>query len=128
MKKISGLLILTVSIIIFSSCEGKKQKEDLNNYVITNVSPSENYQVVDTTFKYESRTGSTGNYEYNYDVNGTDVDGNNVSGSIDVQGRYGTGTIEDEDGNEKEIDVEWTGKGTLEGTDEDGNTYELNSN
>jgi hypothetical protein len=48
-----------------------------------------------------------------------------VSGTIDINGKYGSGIIEDEDGNEKRIDVEWVGKGELEGTDEDGNSYEL---
>jgi hypothetical protein len=75
-----------------------------------------------TGFKYESRSG---NYEYNYDISGYDNNGNAVSGNIDIQGRYGSGTIEDQDGNQKSIDVEWVGNGELEGTDEDGNSYEF---
>jgi FlaG/FlaF family flagellin (archaellin) len=78
-----------------------------------------------TGFKYESRSGSSGNYEYNYDISGYDNNGNAVSGNIDIQGRYGSGTIEDQDGNQKSIDVEWVGNGELEGTDEDGNSYEF---
>lgn len=84
----------------------------------------ENYHT-DPNYKYEYRTGSSSNYEYNYDVRGSDENGNSVSGNIDIDGKYGTGTIEDENGNEKELDVEWIDYGKLEGTDEDGNTYDL---
>ena len=79
----------------------------------------------DREYKYEYRTGPTGSYEYNYDVTGTDEYGNEIGGNIDISGKYGTGTIEDADGNEKAIDVEWVDYGVLEATDEDGNTYEM---
>lgn len=65
---------------------------------------------------------------YSYDVSGTDDEGNYVDGSIEISGKYGSGTVEDDNGNEKSIDVEWTGNGTLGGTDEDGNFYELEVN
>ena len=45
-----------------------------------------------------------------------------------MQGKYGNGTIEDENGNEKSVDLEWTGKWQLEATDNDGNTYTLEVN
>jgi len=77
-------------------------------------------------YKYEYRNGTSGNYEYNYDVEGSDENGNSVTGNINIQGKYGSGTIEDENGNERDVDVEWTGNGTLEATDYEGNTYELN--
>jgi hypothetical protein len=77
-------------------------------------------------YKYEYRNGTSGNYEYNYDVEGSDENGNSVTGNINIQGKYGSGTIEDENGNERDVDVEWTGNGTLEATDDEGNTYELN--
>ena len=48
-----------------------------------------------------------------------------MSGSVDVTHNGGTGTVTDDDGNEREVDVEWTGHGQLEGTDNEGNTYEL---
>ncbi len=79
----------------------------------------------DSRYKYESRTGSSGNYEYNYDVDGSDENGNSISGNVDMQGKYGSGTITDDNGEEKDVDVEWTGYGTMEATDDDGNTYEL---
>jgi len=78
-------------------------------------------------YKYEYRTGESGNYRYNYDVEGSDENGNGITGNVDMRGKYGSGTIEDEDGDEKEVDVEWVGYGEMEATDEDGNTYELNA-
>ena len=47
-----------------------------------------------------------------------------MTGNIDID-RDGDGYIIDEDGNEKSIDVEWTGYGEIEGYDEDGTYYEL---
>ena len=108
------MFFIFLTLINLSSC---------NN----NIDSNENDQPFnkDSNYKYEHRTGNSGDYEYNYDINGIDEDGNAVSGNIDVNGKYGSGTIEDEDGNEKSIDVEWVDKGQLEGTDEDGKSYEL---
>lgn len=91
----------------------------------TETSYSNDYHV-DPDYKYEYRTGSSGNYEYNYDVNGYDEYGNPIEGTIDVSNGEGSGYIYDEEGNEKTIDVEFTGYGELEGYDEDGNYYDLN--
>lgn len=79
----------------------------------------------DTTYKYEHRTGESGDYQYNYDVSGTNGNGEQVSGNISVQDKYGSGILIDDDGNEIAVDVEWTGQGKLKGTDYDGNEYEL---
>lgn len=76
-------------------------------------------------YKYEFRTGESGDYSYNYDINGYDVDGNFVEGNIDILGKYGEGYIIDEEGNERYINVEWVDWGVMEGTDDDGNTYEF---
>ena len=134
MKKQYYLFIL--AIVIFVGCYENKTKPStvITNQTYTNGNSSNsNYTYPSTstssdnsnTYKYEYRTGSSRNYEYNYDVNGSDEDGNGVNGNIDMQGKYGSGTIQDEDGNEKTIDAEWTGKGQIEATDEDGNTYQL---
>ena len=64
-------------------------------------------------------------HAYDYDVSGSDQSGESVNGSVSVDHSGGDGTITDADGEERHIDVEWTGHGQLEGTDEDGNTYEL---
>jgi hypothetical protein len=138
MKK--ALIFFIIISLVFISCKSEKSDEDSKN--ISTYTPQINYTNSsydnsnynnlsptyheDESFKYEYRTGTTGNYLYNYDVEGSDESGNNVSGNIDIQGKYGSGTIEDEFGVEKDVDVEWTGYGTLEATDFDGNTYELN--
>jgi hypothetical protein len=64
-------------------------------------------------------------FSYDYDVSGTNSDGNSVYGNVEVNQNGGDGYIYTDDGEEKHIDVDWTGKGKLEGYDEDGNYYEL---
>lgn len=64
-------------------------------------------------------------FSYDYDVSGYDDSGNYIYGDVDVDQSGGDGYIYLEDGEEKHIDVDWTGKGELEGYDEDGNYYEL---
>lgn len=96
-----------------------------DDYKSTSTSYTQTYYHTDTRYKYEYRTGNSGNYEYNYDISGSDENGNGVYGNINIQGKYGSGYIEDENGNEKYVDVEWIDYGVLEGTDEDGNSYEF---
>jgi hypothetical protein len=62
---------------------------------------------------------------YSYDVSGYDENGGYVYGSIDVTREGGDGYVYDEEGNEKYIQIDWTGKGELEGYDDDGLSYEL---
>lgn len=77
------------------------------------------------SYEYEYRTGHSGAYEYNYDVIGYDENGNEVAGNINISGKYGAGKIEDKNGNELDINVEWYDHGKLKGEDENGTTYEL---
>ncbi len=143
MKKL--LFLAIIIFIVYKSCDNKTFKTTAIQPASTSIttpahSPSfnssnininsavtnsdDNYHT-DSHYKYEYRTGTSGDYEYNYDINGTDQDGNSVAGNIDISGKYGSGTIQDEDGNEKSIDAEWVDYGVLEVTDEDGNTYEM---
>ena len=64
-------------------------------------------------------------FSYDYEVSGSDESGNSVSGSVEVDQSGGDGYVYTDDGEEKHIDVDWTGHGELEGYDEDGNYYEL---
>ncbi|MCG2611811.1 hypothetical protein LZZ90_09875 [Flavobacterium sp. SM15] len=80
---------------------------------------------VDEEHKYEYRTGTSGDYEYNYDVVGHDSNGDDVSGNVSMNGKYGTGTITTPDGDEVDVDAEWVDYGKLKATDENGNEYEL---
>lgn len=79
----------------------------------------------DDDYKYEYREGSSGDYEYNYDVEGYDEDGNYVYGNVDMEGKYGTGYVEDANGDEVNIELEWYDYGEMSGYDENGVYYEL---
>ena len=127
-KTLQFLVVLIASILLFSSCRKKEiarpQKllpesaEEIRIDSVTN-------HHEDTTYQYEYRTGESGDYQYNYDVIATDVDGNELEGNINVEGKYGKGTITDLGGSEIEITTEWIGYGKLLGKDEDGNEYEI---
>ncbi len=80
---------------------------------------------VDKEYKYEYRTGISGHYEYNYDVNGKDNQGNKVTGTINIEGELGAGLITYQNGEELEVQVAWVGYGKLKATDKKGNEYEL---
>lgn len=80
---------------------------------------------VNSSYQYEDRTGVAGDYTYNYDIAGQDIFGNEVEGNIDISGKYGSGTITDNEGYEKNIEIEWTDYGVLEATDDYGSTYEM---
>jgi hypothetical protein len=56
---------------------------------------------------------------------GADQEGNKVKGNINIEGKYGAGKMEDEQGNKHDIEVEWYDYGKLKGIDENGVTYEL---
>jgi antitoxin component YwqK of YwqJK toxin-antitoxin module len=76
----------------------------------------------------ESSNHSTGVYtkkrNYSYSVSGYG-NNNSVNGTVDVNRNGGSATVYDEEGNEIELDVEWSGKGKLEGYDQNGNYYDL---
>jgi hypothetical protein len=79
----------------------------------------------DINYQYEYRTGISGNYEYTYDVNGYDQDGNLVTGIINIEKKYGAGIIIANDNEEIDIKAEWIDYGRLKATDENGNEYNL---
>lgn len=127
-KSVISLLLIGLSLY---SCKGKHKDNSSDSGKIEDRSTeSSTYKPTYTNgssnqYKYNNRTrGVSGNYDYNYDVSG---DGENgyVSGNIDIEGKYGSGYLEDEEGNEISVDVEWVDYGVLEATDEDGNTYDL---
>lgn len=78
----------------------------------------------DDDYRYNYRTGSSGSYEYNYDVEGYG-DSGYVYGNVDTRDKYGEGYIYDEEGNGLWIETEWVDYGILEAYDEYGNWYEL---
>ena len=148
MKNFSKYLTIFFVLLFFISCSNtdSADKNEANTNSSTNV-PNENSktnnsnnnrntnkpenETTDPSFhrnnnyKYEYRIGKSGNYQYNYDIEGYDNEGNYITGNVDMDGKYGSGTIYDEDGNEKSIEVEWYDYGQMQGTDEDGNNYEF---
>jgi len=121
-------IIVIFAILSAISCKQKEQ-ERKQNFVPANTEDltAEELKTVhtDTNYKYEYRTGTSGDYAYNYDVSGYDDIGKEVTGNVSMEDKYGTGTITNADGVEVEVNVEWIGKGELKATDDDGNEYEL---
>lgn len=82
----------------------------------------------DTIREYEYRTGTSSDYQYNYDVFGVDEEGNKVLGNITVDGKYGNGIIINKNSKKINVDVEWVGHGKLKGIDSNSNEYQLEVN
>lgn len=125
----SAQVIAIIVLLSLNSCKQKEEQQDQQNFVPANkeeLTAEELKTVhVDTSYKYEHRTGTSGDYGYNYDVSGYDNNGGEVTGNVSMEDKYGTGTITNSEGEEIEVDVEWIGKGELKATDQDGNEYEL---
>jgi hypothetical protein len=80
---------------------------------------------VNDTYQYKYRTGDPGQYEYNYDVKGINIDGDSVFGNINVQGKYGAGILLGDTIPDIKINTEWVSYGKLSATDLNGNKYQL---
>lgn len=80
---------------------------------------------VNTTYQYEYRTGNPGQYEYNYDVKGINIQGDSVHGNINVEGKYGAGILIGDTIADIEINTEWVSYGKLKASDKKGNEYQL---
>lgn len=121
------LLSFSVLAIVLSllglSCKKKEQKP--SNFLPQNTEnlTQEEKQTLhtDTTYKYEYRTGISGNY----DVSGFDIKGKEVSGSVYMEDKQGAGTLTISGGEEIEIAVEWIGHGKLLAKDKQGKEYKL---
>ncbi|RKS00569.1 hypothetical protein [Flavobacterium sp. 102] len=130
MKKLlkSIRVILIIALLSLNSCREKEQQPP-QNFVPANAEDLTEEELkkvhTDTNYKYEYRTGTSGDYGYSYNVSGYDDNGNEVTGNVSMEDKYGTGTITNSDGEEVDINVEWIGYGELKATDQDGNEYEL---
>ena len=113
-----------IVLFVFLSCKNKEENRPNNFIQATQEEKQETYHE-DSTYKYEYRTDNSQDYQYNYDVSGYDDSGNEVTGNVFVECKYGNGTISDSDGNELDVEVEWIDYGKLKATDDDGNEYEL---
>ncbi|SEA97353.1 hypothetical protein SAMN05443667_113161 [Flavobacterium gillisiae] len=63
--------------------------------------------------------------QYAQQVTGTDENGNNVHGKINIEGKIGLGTLVKKDTKNIEIVVEWNGINRLLATDSEGYQYNL---
>lgn len=128
--KLTRVLIIIALFTLFS-CKQKEQ-EQRQDFVPANAEELTKEELktvpLDSNYKYEYRTGTSGDYGYNYDVSGYDANGNEVTGNVSMEDKYGTGTITNAEGDEIEVDVEWVDYGELKATDPDGNEYELTVN
>lgn len=135
MRKTTLLAFLFVLTILLSCKENNADYSDSNDSQAKSFVSSEQVEYkepkhnptyhVDEEHKYEYRTGTSGDYDYNYDVVGQNDNGDAVSGNITMNGKFGTGTITTPDGGEIEVDAEWIDYGKMKATDENGNAYEL---
>lgn len=80
---------------------------------------------VNETYQYKYRTGNPGQYEYNYDVKGINIEGDSVFGNINVQGKSGAGILLGDTIPDIEINTEWISYGKLKALDKKGNEYQL---
>lgn len=121
-------LYIFTAFLFFIACKKKEEPiphQELKQFVAYPEEVAEETYHIDTAYKYESRIGVSGDYQYNYDVSGTDGNGDEVKGNIDVRDKYGAGILTDANGNDVEIETEWIGYGKLKATNSDGNEYEL---
>lgn len=125
-----GKLVLLQSLLFFLNCKENKTnkenhtKEEIKTLVKT--TPKNNVTFhKDTTKEYEYRTGTPGDYTYNYNVHGIDADGKETKGNITVDRKYGKGILTQSNGKKTPIHVEWSGYGQLLATDQEGKEFEL---
>ncbi|WP_298303749.1 hypothetical protein [Flavobacterium sp.] len=126
MKTITKTILLSFALLLLNCKESSKEKKNetsIQNAVST-IEDTSSYHV-DTTYQYENRTGTSGNYKYNYDVIGFDSKGNEVTGNISIEGKEGIGYLFDTNQNKIKVIVEWTGHGKLKAIDNHNNQYEL---
>ena len=127
-KTIQFLVGLIAALVLFNTCRTKeidKPQQLLQESVEAITIDSLTNHHEDATYHYEYRTGTSRDYQYNYDVIATDSDRNKLEGNINVEGKYGSGKLTDLKGNEINITTEWIGNRKLVAIDEDGNKYEL---
>lgn len=125
MKKYCLYAVLLFLAACKNDPETRPQKESGQHFVPHNKMVVQQTYHADTTCKYEHRTGTSEEYQYSYDVLGSDGNGEEVTGTITVQDKYGKGTLTDTKGNEIAVETEWIGHGKLKATDKEGNNYEL---
>ena len=130
---ISNKILLIFLFFIFINCKKNEEnintlnKEEIKTFVELPPTTDVTFHQ-DTINEYEYRTGTSGDYKYNYNVFGVDNEGNEVLGNITVDGKYGNGIITNKNKEKISIDVEWVGHGKLKGIDSNSIEYQLEVN
>lgn len=117
MNKTIFLLLLAISSFSYANSYQYNNNPYINNQY---VNTEKHY---DPRYMYNYRTGNSGSYTYNYNVE--DMGGSGAYGDCDMTGKYGDCTIMNEYGDEVQAEAEWIRNGVMIVTDEDGNEYEM---
>ena len=130
MKRFPQIFYVFIFFLIFGCKEDKNEilpteeriffekKHDFEP--VKNPEQSKTYHT-DTAYKYEYRTGESGSYQYHYEVIGKDENGQDVSGIVDMEGKFGVGILNDK----TKVQAEWISHGEIKAVDENGKMYEL---
>lgn len=127
---ISNKILLIFIFLIFTNCKKDEEnknilkKEEIKSFVELPPTTDVTFHQ-DTINEYEYRTGTSGDYKYNYNVFGVDNEGNEVLGNITVDGKYGKGIIINKNKEKINVDIEWVGHGKLKAIDSDSIEYQL---
>lgn len=131
---IKKLLLIPLSFWFLTSCKKEQPKIQPQTFLKEVITPDDIKTITpeeaktyhkDLKHKYEYRTGTYGNYEYNYEVKGINQEGDSVKAIINIKGKYGAGKIVNKDKSSADIYVEWVDYGKLEGHDNEDNVYYL---
>lgn len=134
MQKNYSLLFLLLFIFSCKKTDAPPPLSQVNSFYKSVVTPDDRKTItaeeaktyhVNSTYKYEYRTGHPGHYKYNYHVKGVNIKGDSVFGNINTEGKYGAGILITDSIPELEITTEWISYGKLKATDKIGNEYSL---
>ncbi|MCY1483346.1 hypothetical protein D3C87_268430 [compost metagenome] len=126
-----ALVYMALLLFVLWGCEEEKHIVTYNNLDLSELKDHEHLSkdsiicYIISQHQEVPHTADSADYESHYDVVGSDKEGNMVTGYADIEGKHGKGAIEDDMGNEIEVDVEWIGKDRLAAKDQEGNNWEL---
>lgn len=85
-------------------------------------------EIVHSTFDAKKSVKTAELSQYDYKVVGTDENGENVNGNINIEGKIGVGYLTTTNATNIEVVAEWINKNTLLATDLEGFEYTLTTN
>ncbi|MEM0577152.1 hypothetical protein [Flavobacterium polysaccharolyticum] len=132
MTKHTLLIFILLSCIL--SCQKQPTQPKVQSFYQEKITPDDVKTLTpeeaktyhrDTVYQYEYRTGTSGNYEYQYQVHGLNETKDSITGLINIKGKYGAGILIDKNQDTLAVEVEWIDYGVLKGKDQRGRYYEL---